>query len=102
MSSPTDKLRIGTKNDKRKRVTPELEATFEKMYHQEGTSLRKIERDTGITRRTIKSYLFPEYKEEWAKQRYAEKPWLKYYDKDKHREYMRAHRKRLKELGIEK
>lgn len=95
---PTDKLRIGANADARRKVTPALKATIEKMY-AEGHSQRAISRKTGLDRRTIKWQLGIDDYEAYNKNRYKEKPWLKYYNKDKHREYMRKHRAKLKAIG---
>lgn len=88
------KTRIGKENDKRIKVTDAMVAEMEKMYAS-GMSQRAIAAHFKVDKRTVGWKLNPEAYKNWQANRVKEKPWLKYYDKDRHKEYIKNYRKRL-------
>ena len=91
--------RIGTLLDKRRKLTDEDKAYIKKLYEVEHLPIREISRIfEGIcSRRAIQFVLFPNRDKALKVKVKEEKRWNKYYDKDKHKDYMRAHRQNIRE-----
>lgn len=100
MPAKTDKLRIGKKNDGRRRVSDDLRAQIKMMYEQ-GKSIRALARETGVSRRLIGFIVDDERYQAHLERNKRTQHWKKYYDKDKRREYMRNYRAKLKRVGQE-
>lgn len=98
MPTKIDALRIGKENDGRKKISDATKTEIKKRY-ESGESMRSIARVTGVSRRQIGFIVNPEQYEAFKARCSREKVWKKFYDKDKHREYMRKHRARLKTIG---
>lgn len=92
-------IRVGKENDSRRKLTDEDVDKIKEMYNK-GVTIHDIAREfKGVcTRRTIQFKLFPERDKKLKQKRSEEKGHLKYYNKDKHREYMRKHRAKLKAI----
>ena len=92
-----DKLNIPKALDKRRKLTDEDVQMIRNMYAL-GYTIRGIARAfPEVSRRTIQFKIFPERLETVNFSGH----WKKYYDKDKHREYMRKHRNYKKKLNSE-
>jgi|SRR6185312_4926910 len=86
------------KLDKRVKLTDEDRDNIKKEYEAGAISINGLARKYGVSKRLIQFTLFPERKE-IAKQQFAERQKDgRYYDKDKHSEYMKNHRNHKKEL----
>jgi hypothetical protein len=87
----TNKLRIGSDNDRRIKIPKsEHAAIFE--LHKLGIAIRAIGRKYGVDHRTIQFILFPE-RLEICRQHLQNRGGSKqYYDKDKWKLIMREHR----------
>ena len=92
-------LRIPSTLDRRRRVTEEMAENMLAMY-RDGESLHSIAREFNVDRKTVKRFVIPGYAEAAAAKRKIDKPWLRNYDKDKWREYMRSHRHYKRELEL--
>lgn len=95
-----DNLRTGKDNDKRRKLADKQREEIKRLYNGDNLPIREIARryEDICSRRTIHFILFPEREAKLKKIIKLEKRWLKYYDKDKHREYMAKHRKRKRDL----
>jgi len=89
------KIKLPKEKDRRRKLTDEDRETIKSLYKL-GFGIREIARifEKKCSRRLIQFILFPERLKRLAKQR----DWRDYYDRDKHREYMRNHRKYKKEV----
>ena len=84
--------------DKRRKLTDEDKEMIKGEYKTGLISINGLARKYGVSKRTIQFTLFPERLER-NKELYKERRKDgRYYDKDKHREYMKGHRRRKKEL----
>ncbi|RKY72539.1 MAG: hypothetical protein DRP97_00465 [Candidatus Latescibacterota bacterium] len=94
------KARIGKAHDRRIKLTPKMKEEIVKQYARGDVSTRELAREWDVSRKTIQYTLDPEK----AKRNYARRVETggskQYYDKDKQREYMRKHRKHLREVGV--
>lgn len=99
MPSKLDKVPINNeKLDKRVKLTDEDKENIVKEYATGVISITGLGKKYGVSKRLIQFTLFPERKEK-AKQRYAEnRKDGRYYDKDKHKVYMKKHREHKKDL----
>ena len=99
MAHVIDAFRVGRKRDRRIVITDDDRALIKKM-HKEGEFIRAIERyfERRISRRSIQFVLFPERLLQMQTKHKEEKHHLKFYNKDKWREYMRTHRAYKKKL----
>src|SRR5690606_41899332 len=95
----TEKLSINNpKYDKRIKLTDEDRESIRKEYATGKISQRGLAKKYNVSRRLIQFVLDPD-KEKVAKQQFKERRKDgRYYNKDKHKEYMRRHRKHKKEL----
>lgn len=94
----SEKIKIsGTEYDKRMKYSEEDIEGVKLRYHKDNWSMRKISRETGISRRYIDFILFPEHLVENRKKR----DWRKYADRKNLTKLTRElrHRKQLLFLG---
>ena len=95
MPSIIDKFRVGKGNDRRRKLTDEDREKIKQWYRQ-GIAIREITRRIDkVDRQAIKYFLFPEFRE---RQHLRLKAHNYYYNKKKHKIYMRRHRQYKKEL----
>lgn len=92
------KFRVGKKNDKRIKLSPEQKEQIYQEYQQGKKSQRYLAKEYGVSRRTITFIVDPQKLKNNIQRRLEKGGSKQYYDKDKHREYMRDHRKHIKEL----
>lgn len=97
MVSIVDNMRVGAVYDKRRRLSDDDREDIRRDAAA-GDSLRMIARRYGVSRRLVQFILYPERLEENRQRLAARGGWRQYYSKEKHREYMREHRKYKKEL----
>ena len=92
MPSLIDQFRV--KKDRRRKLTDQDREKIKALYDQ-GMPVRKITRIINkVDNKAIRYFLFPEVRE---KQRLRLKAHNYYYDKGKHKEYMRKFRQHLRE-----
>jgi len=85
------------KLDKRVKLTDEDKLSIVE-DHKAGASIHSLAKKYKVSRRTIQFTLFPDRKEK-AKEMFAERQKDgRYYDKDKHKEYVKSHRDHKKDL----
>lgn len=84
----TNKIRLPYNKDRRRKLTKKDRTRITELYST-GMSIRKIARKFPCCRRAIQFVLFPER----LIPAVANRDWKKYYDKDKHKESMRKHRR---------
>ncbi|MCY7911227.1 hypothetical protein MOB65_20435 [Bacillus inaquosorum] len=99
MPHKSEKMAISNqKHDKRVKLTDDDKEKIRKEYATGLVSQRGLAKKYGVSRRAIQFALDPE-KLERAKKQFAERQKEgRYYNKDKHKEYMRKHREHKKEL----
>lgn len=99
MPSKVDKISINNpKLDKRIKLTDTDKENIVKEYESGNISITSLGKKYGVSKRLIQFTLFPERKE-MARQRFLEnRKEGKYYDKEKHNEYMKKHREHKKDL----
>lgn len=86
------------KNDRRVKLTDEDRENIRKEYAEGEISQRGLAKKYNVSRRLIQFVLDPE-KAEAARRQYAERRKDgRYYDKEKHREYVKEHRQHKKML----
>jgi hypothetical protein len=90
--------RIGKELDKRRKLSDEDKEHIKKLYI-EGCAIREIARiyEKVCSRKLIHYVLFPERLEVVKKRQIENKNWIKYYDKDKRKQYQRTHRANIRE-----
>lgn len=104
MPRKSDSLAINNrKYDRRIKLTDKEREKIRKEYQEEDTSYNKLAKKYGVSKRLIQFVVNPE-KAEIAKKQYSERRRDgRYYDKEKHSEYIKNHRnykKKLFEEGI--
>lgn len=99
MPSKFDKIPINNPNhDKRVKLTDEDRENIRKEYSSGNISQNGLAKKYGVSKRLIQFVLNPE-KKEIVKKQFAERQKDgRYYDKDKHKGYMKNHRNHKKEL----
>lgn len=85
--------------DRRRVVNDEMQENMISMY-RDGASLHAIAREFNVDRKTVKRYVVPGYKETEDEKQKNAKPWLEYYNREKHREYMKNHRRYKRKLEL--
>jgi len=93
-----DYPKLTAEQDNRRKI-PVSEHEYIQKRYREGESQRQIARAYGVSRRLIVFILYPERLVARMESVKRNKSWLKYYDKDKQREYMRTYRLHKKEVG---
>lgn len=88
-------------HDRRRKLTDAQKAEIEHRYKAGGVSARQLATEYGVSKKLILLIVNPEAKAK--NDRYIKEHWSEYYDKDKHRDAvraMRAHKKDLDERGL--
>ena len=86
------------KLDKRYKLTSDDKEAIVEEYKSGLISINALARKYNVSKRTIQFTLFPERREK-ARQQFLERQKEgRYYDKDRHRTYIRRHREHKKEL----
>jgi transposase-like protein len=100
MPSKLDKIPINNpKHDKRVKLTNTDKENIIREYESRGISINGLARKYKVSKRLIQFTLFPERKEK-AKEGFLERQKDgRYYNKERHREYMKRHRDHKKELS---
>ena len=99
-----EKINLPKGFDRRVKLTDEEREEIRKL-HKEGLKIREIARmfEGKCSRRLIQLVIYPERLEEHYRKQKEGKKWMTYYDKDKHREYVRGHRAyKALVFGVEK
>jgi len=97
----TKKLKLNKKQDRRYcSLTDKDRGKIRSLYYENEWAVRKIARKYAhkCSRRLVIFIIHPERLKALQEQNRKEKHHLKYYDKDKWREYMRSHRKHRAEV----
>ena len=96
-----EKKIIPAQHDRRRKLTDAQKAEIEHRYKAGGVSARQLAAEYGVSKKLILLIVNPEAKAKNDK--YIKEHWSDYYDKDKHRDAvraMRAHKKDLDERGL--
>jgi hypothetical protein len=91
-------LIVKTQFDRRVKLTDEDKVLIKKISEEENLSQRALARQFNVSRRLIQYILDPEKLAENIKQRKERGGSKQYYDKDRHREYMKDHRRYKQDL----
>lgn len=86
-------IKLSESQDRRRKLTDDDRAEIIRLYGGDGYSQRELARKFGVSRRLITYTLYPERLEEHSRIYKEEKRHLRYYDKEKHRVYMKKHRR---------
>lgn len=91
-------VRIGKELDHRRKLTDEDKEDIRRLYNIEHYTIRQIAREYEkvCSRRLIQYVIFPERLEVVRNRQIKNKSWIKYYDKEKRKEYMRTHRQNIR------
>ena len=103
MPSNIDKMKLPKGTDRRVKLTDKDRADIKQLYYEEHLYIRAIARlyADKCSRRLIVYTLFPERLKALQEKHKAEKHHLKYYNRAKHTQAMRRHRKhKRKVLGL--
>ena len=93
MPYKSDKIPIkNEKLDKRVKLTVEDKEQIVRDYETGTISIHSLAKKYNVSKRTIQFTLFPERKEKAQEQFKERQKEGRYYDKDKHNEYMKNHR----------
>lgn len=106
MPSKTDSLRVGPANDGRRKLMDDERAEIRRKYLSanivSGTrnpcSMRSLAAEYGVSRRLIQFCVYPERDKVQKERVKKERRWLKWYDKEKHRDSMRKLREKKKRI----
>jgi hypothetical protein len=96
-----EKKIIPAQHDRRRKLTDAQKAEIEHRYKAGGVSARQLATEYGVSKKLILLIVNPEAKAK--NDQYIKEHWSDYYDKDKHRDAvraMRAHKKDLDERGL--
>lgn len=97
--SKLDKVPIDNpKHDKRVKLSNEDRDNIREEYVCGNISQNGLAKKYGVSKRLIQFVLYPEKQEVARKQFLERQKDGRYYNKDKHREYMKQHREHKKEL----
>ena len=98
MPRKSENMRINNKKFDRRIKLTEQDRENIKSEHRQGNSIHSLAKKYNVSRRTIQFTLFSERKEK-ARQDYKERRKDgRYYNRDKHKEYMKNHRDYKHEL----
>lgn len=89
-------VRIGKKDDGRRKLSDQDRVAIRILYKNGAGSHRELAKKFGVSKRLIQWTLHPERLKAFQEKVKEEKRWLKYYDKSKHKLYMRKHRVKLR------
>lgn len=87
-----------TSLDARRKLTEEDKKEMRKLREKQGLSQRELARMFGVSRRLVTMILDPEKEKRNKELRELRGGSKKYYNKEKHAEYMRTHRRRKQQL----
>jgi len=94
----TDKTPIPRKHDRRVKLTPEQRA---EIRNAQGKSQRELAAEYGVSRRTIQFIRDPDKHRENLLRRQERGGSMRYYEKEKHREYVKDYRRHKQALKTE-
>lgn len=83
-------MRLKPHQDRRRKLSDEDK---EMIKNTNGCSQRKLAKQFGVSRRTIQFILDPQKKLDNIERRKERGGWKQYYDKDKHAQFVREHRR---------
>ena len=83
-----------------RRKIPKSEHREIRRLYKSIRSTRKLAETYGVSRRTIVLILHPERLKKLQEEKKKKKSWIKYYDTDKQREYMRKYRAKKRKAGL--
>ena len=95
MPYKSEKIKLQPHQDRRRKLSDEDRETIRNI---KGASKRELAKMFGVSRRTIQFILDPQKRLDNVERRKERGGWQQYYDKDKHAEYIRDHRKYKQEL----
>ncbi|MEA3295817.1 MAG: hypothetical protein U9Q27_01575 [Patescibacteria group bacterium] len=99
MPSKIDKMTINNKSlDRRVRLSDDDRKKIKELFFDENYSKRKLANIFNVSRRTIQFIISPEKLEENKKRRTERGGSKVYYDKNKHKNFMKSHRNYKKKL----
>lgn len=81
-----------SKLDRRVKLQPEQKEDVRKL-HKQGIAIREITRRFGVSRRLIQFVIFPERYKLNVEHYHERGGWEAYYNKKRHADYMKIHRK---------
>ena len=88
-----ERIKLPERLDRRIKLLREQKSEICLLRHCENLSQRKLARMFGVSRRTIQFVLDPEKLEANKKARELRGGWALYYDAEKHRDYVKGHRR---------
>lgn len=89
-----------TENDKRIKLTDEQREKIREEYSTGLISHRNLAKKYNVNRKTIYNILHPNKYQEQLEKNKEEKHSQKYYDKEKHKEYIKEHRRYKQALYV--
>ena len=95
MPYKSEKIKLKPHQDRRRKLSDEDKETIRSM---KGVSQRKLAKMFGVSRRTIQFVLDPQKRLDNVERRRERGGWQQYYDKEKHAEYIKKHRRYKQEL----
>lgn len=101
MPFKSEKIKIeGTKYDRRRRISEEMKAEIKRLYDMGTYSQRKLAKIFGVSRRTVYWAIYPEKYQHNLDLRQKRGGSKHYYNRDRHREYMKGHRRYKQKLYV--
>lgn len=94
----TEHLKLSKEDDKRVKLNDEEKKEIKKLYDTGMFSQRKLAKMYGVSRRSIQFIIDPEKLKENRKKFSERQKDGRYYNKERHREYIKKHRERKKQL----
>lgn len=103
MPRKSDLIPINDKTlDRRIKLSEDTKELIVWLHEEEKVSMRKLAIQFSVDRKTIANTVYPDrYKKQFENNR-LNKPYKKYYDKEKHRQTTKEHRDYKKELYSKK
>lgn len=92
MPYTTDRDKLDSSFLKRSVKLLECQKTMVSYHHQRGMSIHSLSKLFRVSRRTIQFILYPERQAKNLEDRQKRGGTRQYYDKEKHKEYMKTHR----------
>lgn len=93
MPFKTDEIALNDKFLDRRAKLLDCQKEMAKYWHKQGSSIRAIARMFKVDKRTIQFLLYPERLIENKKRRQERGGTMAYYNKEKHKEQMKEHRR---------
>lgn len=94
----TEHLKLSKEDDKRVKLNDEEKKEIKKLYDTGMFSQRKLAKMYGVSRRSIQFIIDPEKLKENHKKFSERQKDGRYYNKERHREYIKKYRERKKQL----